>query len=925
MLRNWIFTLFFCLFLAIPLWADPELPSITATYFKNAPVVDGKLDDSCWKEAAKVSDFKITGKNQPAKGQTTAYLGYTEKNLYVAFECQEPEMEKALCQFKQDDIHLWLDDVVEVFLSPYSVGDSKNYWHFGVNMAGARATLNGEHSRDDVKWRAATSKIGDKWFAEIEIPFSVIKPAGKNEEYWRVNFCRGRAGADEFSSWSPVPSQFDSYWCFGKLYQPKEGPHFISYVGPIIPAKPQVKQESLKTLPSAVKEIARPEIPIIPAPQKLTYTKGNFTISPKTILVVGDHISAMDRRAAEEVNQEIRKKLGFTLQILPASQAKGKANRIVIGEPSINSSSKKLCLELKQVVTSKSPGEEGYVLVSTPETILIAGSDQLGTFWGAETLRQMIQGNSTGKGTVRCSVIRDWPRFHYRAVHLLSSPDAAEFHTKCIEELFSRMKINNITLEAQNVRWDSHPEIFNSSRGMSKDDVRKIIQVANAHHIKVTPLIESLGHMQWAFYGNHHLDFAEDPQHPYAFCPLNEKAYQFMFDIMDEAIDLFNHPEYLNIGHDEIFNPGRFPFHEECKKIGAVQLYYNDTLRYYNFLKSKGVKTMMWGDILLQNDFKKELHQLPKDLVICDWHYGGAKEYPSLKVFKDAGLPIIACTWYNPANLYYFSKEAEKNDITGMMQTTWTGYLPSSEAFKNEYQQIYAYILGGEWSWTPDKPTLDKLGYDPEIVFDNIWGSNFTPVKNHLLKAIPLTNYSNISYIGSSIGNGWLGLGPGEDVSKIPVGAVRLGGIPFFIADGRKEAGAVLLRGPECTREFPEMVSGILVGTKAITLHFLQAAGWEAPQGQPVGKYIIHYADGSTQIINLVYGTHLRAWDDPYSTSRDNRYAWSGKTASGNRIAVRSYSWANPKPDVLITSIDFQGVGSQASPILFAITAETEK
>ena len=69
--------------------------NITVPKFKTSPVIDGRLDDEVWKQAAVLRDLIQTSPadNVAASKPTEVYLGYDEKNFYVAFKCWD-EKEK---------------------------------------------------------------------------------------------------------------------------------------------------------------------------------------------------------------------------------------------------------------------------------------------------------------------------------------------------------------------------------------------------------------------------------------------------------------------------------------------------------------------------------------------------------------------------------------------------------------------------------------------------------------------------------------------------------------------------------------------------------------------------------------------------------------------------------------------------------------
>lgn len=66
--------------------------------------------------------------------------------------------------------------------------------------------------------------------------------------------------------------------------------------------------------------------------------------------------------------------------------------------------------------------------------------------------------------------------------------------------------------------------------------------------------------------------------------------------------------------------------------------------------------------------------QLPKDIVICDWHYfDGQSEFPSAKTFAGEGHTVFGSTWSAEHTTRNFSRyiAAMPNGGDGMIATTW--------------------------------------------------------------------------------------------------------------------------------------------------------------------------------------------------------------------------------------------------------------
>jgi serine/threonine protein kinase len=124
---------------------------------------------------------------------------------------------------------------------------------------------------------------------------------------------------------------------------------------------------------------------------------------------------------------------------------------------------------------------------------------------------------------------------------------------------------------------------------------------------------------------------------------------------------------------------------------------------------------------------------------------------------------------------------------------------------------------------------------------------------------------------------------------------------------------------------WPRIVRDIPIGHFASHLHFLHANAYEEDDGTMVGRYRIHFADGTTSEIPLQFGRDIH-----------NYHGLSDQDAEGvmslrfDRGKVRLwgadvFSWSNPKPDVGIRSVDFVSGKEAGRPFLLAITSESKE
>jgi hypothetical protein len=449
--------------------------------------------------------------------------------------------------------------------------------------------------------------------------------------------------------------------------------------------------------------------------------------------------------------------------------------------------------------------------------------------------------------------------------------------------------------------------------------------VSRENGIEPIPLVQSLGHGEWMFKNGRNRDLAEDPDTPYAYAVTEPKTYRFIHGVYREALELFQGTDFFHIGHDEVAIRGRYPFREEAKKLGETNLFLRDVEQHRQFFEHDDVKLMLWGDMLLsrgeandaaanaksKEEAKHRRDSLPRDAVICDWHYQPAPpaDYRSLKLFHDEGFDrTIACTWYNPDDICNFASAARVYGAWGVLQTTWAGYHVTQETLDRDARQFIAYVLAAEYAWSDHSPPPQKLPWRAEEVFARAMNPRREETSPRAGVTIDLSKAANVK-LGE-----WLA-GEPASLSKLDW-KDRVAGIAFQDADA-----AIVLDGSLLPRDVKAAKRvTIKLDATAAELAFLHATACWGVGGKDVGAYEIRYADGSTESIPLRYGGEIRAWNDtgPTPAAPDG---WFGQTPNGTPVALRLLRWVNPHPGRRITSITFATSSPCVSPTLFGITA----
>ena len=191
--------------------------------------------------------------------------------------------------------------------------------------------------------------------------------------------------------------------------------------------------------------------------------------------------------------------------------------------------------------------------------------------------------------------------------------------------------------------------------------------------------------------------------------------------------------------------------------------------------------------------------------------------------------------------------------------------------------------------------------------------------------AAPAVHCLDLSpHFNDSLDEGWQHqLMRGNNLATLPRGRQVLGGVEFEVR------GIIQLTSPQLRRfpagaRFPEKVRGIPVSRKCRELHFLHATGWNVAPGTQVGSYNIVYADGLSEEAPILYGDAAgNWWAKPADMEQPGAgVVWQGTNAAKQAVQLFMQSWINPRPDVEITSLDFESRMTRVAPFLIAVTAE---
>ncbi len=183
----------------------PQQPVYSASQLKAAkPVVDGKLNDECWKTGTWAGDFTQFIPNEGAKpsSPTEFKILYDNKNIYVALRAYDAEPNK-IQRFSgaRDE---FAGDIIGINFDSYH--DRRTGFEFSVTAWGQKIDLvlfnpmNWDFNWNPV-WKVRTGLEDSAWVAEYEIPLSQLRYSTEKEQVWGLHIWRWINRFQEESDW----------------------------------------------------------------------------------------------------------------------------------------------------------------------------------------------------------------------------------------------------------------------------------------------------------------------------------------------------------------------------------------------------------------------------------------------------------------------------------------------------------------------------------------------------------------------------------------------------------------------------------------------------------------------------------------------------------------------------------------------------
>jgi hypothetical protein len=453
---------------------------------------------------------------------------------------------------------------------------------------------------------------------------------------------------------------------------------------------------------------------LIPQPRQVTYRQGLFRFQRGLSVELGGGLESGDKARTHTLLTELFLLLGGQVHTTEHIDTGRRGCWLRVGKK-------------RRAVGAPKPERplpaEGYELRVRPEAIELAGHDLAGLFYGVATLRQL----AAGQRSLPCVTIRDWPQLALRGIHydLKGVRPTFDALMNSLIEL-SRFKLNCILLEYEDKFPWSKGSGLRSPLALTERQLGCFLEAAHARHVRVIPLIQSLGHAEMVLQHRRYARLREIRDDYYQYCPSEPGSLRLLLSLIDEVVPWHSEERLFHVGADEAWRLGTCP---RCKRAVARQgkngLYLSHMEKVWKHLFSLGKQPVMWEDMFRHFSIK-ELNRVPRDVILMYWLYNRyepdeARYFPDLARYLERGFSVMGASAAKGAdgafanvpnfehrlmNVFAWAVVARRHGLPGVVSTAWSRYtylLAPCEPFETMWPSL-AGSAEAYWTGKPSSP-----------------------------------------------------------------------------------------------------------------------------------------------------------------------------------------------------------------------------
>jgi len=493
-----------------------------------------------------------------------------------------------------------------------------------------------------------------------------------------------------------------------------------------------------------MKNHSQNEIFVTPAPQNWHFDTGHFRFDQSVaIYTIQDFINpAHFLKAALQTDHKL------TLDIHPVTQNSMEKKGIYILSPDF------LNIILKTVNDDRTRftpvmENEGYILIIRKQYIFLISKSTAGAFYGIQTLR-FLTGHNNNQIQLPQLTIQDWPDMQIRGFSddisrgQVSTPD----HFKRIIRYLARYKMNVYMPYIEDLfQFKNYPAIGKNRGALSAKECIELQDYAAQYFVDIIPVFQTLGHYENLLIQPEFMSLADFPGAA-SLDITSDDTYSFLEKCLDEIVPVFR-SVYFHMGADESYDVGSGASRSDTLKHGIAAVHAKHYNKVYQLLKKYDKKIIMYGDIVLEHP--GILKDLPRDIMILDWHYDIREHYESTGIFDKSGHDFIVSPGnQNWSRIFPDLERARKNihniiddghakGALGAITSSWGDFGGANLRELNYYQIAYA----AHNAWNKNKNNLEQF---EQAFFRDFYGSDDPGFKKTYDTLSRYSEYYDLNY-----------------------------------------------------------------------------------------------------------------------------------------------------------------------------------
>jgi hypothetical protein len=262
---------------------------------------------------------------------------------------------------------------------------------------------------------------------------------------------------------------------------------------------------------------------------------------------------------------------------------------------------------------------------------------------------------------------------------------------------FAKAGVNVIVIEINySYEFKTHPEL-RQKQFITRQTARALAAAARKNGMRLIPEFNCLGHQSF----NQriepllkvHPQFSEMPSQSTAntnlycleWCPQAPGLNKIVFSLVDEIAEGFE-AEAIHVGMDEVYLLGA-DVCPRCRGKNPAELFAAQVNALHSHIAGqKKLEMLMWADRVIgpkfqgyskydnaKNDLSASINLIPRDIVMCDWHYEWRREYPSIAYLAGKGFRVwpVGFTPVKAASAFSDFSLSQRTNVIGWLATTW--------------------------------------------------------------------------------------------------------------------------------------------------------------------------------------------------------------------------------------------------------------